>query len=122
MTADRSERERVWIALSELFLDTDVSSSLDQIQREVIASPFSIEDIDIILRDEVAPVCLPNLYSVAGEWTGFDPDWLLPSIHKYLSQPAWQRRLGRSFRARGLRRMVPEWPDLRSRIIAERIG
>lgn len=112
-------RQNIWVALSDLFLDTDVTLSFEYIEREILASPFTLEDIDLILRDEVAPVCLFNLYSVAGEWAAFHHDWLIPAIESHLAQPAWRRRMGQRRRARQLRAMVPEWPNLRARIAAK---
>ncbi|MEL7258666.1 MAG: hypothetical protein AAFN80_12605 [Pseudomonadota bacterium] len=122
MTRDLSEREKVWVALSDLFLDTDVTLHFDYIERVLLAAPMTLEDIDVILRDEVAPVCLPNLYSVAGEWTGFSEDWLIARIETYLAKPVWLRRLGRKKREWQLCQMVPEWPCLRARIAAKRAG
>jgi hypothetical protein len=44
------------------------------------ASPYSVEELQEILLDEVYPVCRSNLFSVAGEWAGFDLEWLESSI------------------------------------------
>lgn len=120
--ADLTERQRVWVALSDLFLDTDVTLHFDYIERELTASPFTIDEIDAILRDEVAPICLFNLYDIAGEWAGFRADWLIKAIEAYLSRPRWFRRLRRRGRAKALDCMVSEWPELRARIIAKRAG
>lgn len=117
-----TDRERVWLALSDLFLDTDVTLSFDYIERELLASPYTLDDIDLILRDEVAPVCLPNLYDVAGAWAGFHHDWLFPEIRAHLARPAWRRWLARRACTRGLKVMVTEWPGLRARIVAKRAG
>ncbi|MFK7939081.1 MAG: hypothetical protein AB8B82_06860 [Roseovarius sp.] len=120
MTQEWTQRERVWIALSDLFLDTDVTLSFDYVERTILGSPFDMATIDLILRDEVAPVCLFNLYDLAGEWAAFHEDWLIPAIQSYLRRPAWRRRLGRATRTREIRLMVPEWPGLRARIEAKR--
>lgn len=120
MTNAQSERERIWIALSHLFLDTDVSLHFDYVERTLATSSFPMDEIDLILRDEVTPVCIPNLYDVAGEWAGFNEDWLLSNIRRHLARPAWRWRLGRRTRAHQLRQMVTEWPALRARIAAKR--
>lgn len=118
----RSERHRVWIALSDLFLDTDVSIHFDYIEQELAASSFSDTKLDLILRDEVAPVCLPNLHEIAGEWAGFQPEYLVRSIEAYLKRPAWLRRMGQRRRARQLGQLVPEWPEVLDRIRIRRAG
>jgi len=73
-------RKPVWLALSDLYLDTDVSLSYQYIARILAESPYSIEELEEILRTEVAPVVAPNLFSVAGEWAGFDEQWLISRI------------------------------------------
>jgi hypothetical protein len=70
------ERRPVWVALSDLYLDTDVSDEVDRIARRLAASPYSIDELEEILRTEVSPVCRVNLASFAGEWAGFDGAWL----------------------------------------------
>ncbi len=82
LSEDELRRRRpVWNALSELFLDT----ALDEGDRRRIAvqlhaSGYSDSQLEAIYGDEVAPVCAPNLMTVAGEWAGFDPEWLERSI------------------------------------------
>jgi hypothetical protein len=73
-------RRPVWQALSDLFLDTDTSLTRDWRIRELAESPYSVEELEEILVTEVYPVCRWNLLSVAGEWSGFDPEWLEDKI------------------------------------------
>ncbi len=75
-------RKDVWIALSDLFLDTDVTLSYDYIRRVCAGSNFTLQELNHILINEVAPVCSVNLLSVAGEWAGFNEEWLVGSIIK----------------------------------------
>jgi hypothetical protein len=71
------ERRRpVWNALSSLFLDTDTSLDRDWRAQQLASSPYSMDEIEEILIDEVYPICRWNLVQVAGEWAGFDPEWL----------------------------------------------
>lgn len=73
---DLGARRPVWEALSDLFLDTDTSLSRQWRAEQLAASPYAIEHLEFVLVNEVYPVCKYNLWSVAGEWAGFDPDWL----------------------------------------------
>ncbi|WP_395336794.1 hypothetical protein WBP06_20665 [Novosphingobium sp. BL-8H] len=60
----------VWMALSELFLYTELS--LDDIVRiaDVLnASPYDARVLERILVEEALPAFGPNLLAVAGEWT-----------------------------------------------------
>jgi hypothetical protein len=74
--AQLQARRPVWEALSSLFLDTDTSLLRDWRAQQLAASPYALPDLERILVDEVYPVCRWNLLQVAGEWAGFDPDWL----------------------------------------------
>ena len=84
---DLANRRPVWEALSDLFLDTDVSPSRAWRASLLAASPYSVEELERILINEVYPICKYNLISVAGEWTGFDQAWLEGRILRRLSSP-----------------------------------
>jgi hypothetical protein len=77
---DLSHRRPVWDALSTMFLDTDVSTSRDWRAATLAASPYSLPQLEQILIHEVYPVCQPNLRVMAGEWAGFDSEWLHDAI------------------------------------------
>lgn len=88
---DIENRRPVWLALSELFLDTEHDfASLGQIASVLGESPYSLNELDEILYDEVYPVCVSNLRPVAGVWGGFDEDWLEAAIRRHL-QRGWNR-------------------------------
>ncbi|WP_043241772.1 DUF7079 family protein [Pseudomonas solani] len=70
-------RERVWLALSELWLDTQRDeANLRVIADTLRASALPPAELEAIYLYEVAPVVWLNAWSVAGEWIGFDPEWL----------------------------------------------
>ncbi len=106
------------MAMSELYLDTDIDAAvLGRVAEEVALSPYSLAELERILRYEVHPVLVSNLHSVAGEWSGFDPDWLVQAIGAYLRRP-WPVRW---WRARFMRsHAVVLWHRLIRRIAAVR--
>jgi hypothetical protein len=73
---DLERRRAVWDALSTLFLDTDTSLTRPRRAQVLAASEYSLDELEDILLDEVYPACGANLVSIAGEWTGSDPQWL----------------------------------------------
>ena len=87
---DLPARRPVWEALSELFLDTDVSDGRAWRAQVLAESPYTLDELQAILQDEVGPVCQSNLLGVAGVWTGFDPQWLEAAILARASSP-WRR-------------------------------
>ena len=104
--AEIAARRPVWVALSELWLDTELQDrDLSHIARVLHDSGYGREALEAILFDEVAPVVYRNLYSVAGEWAGFDEDWLCGEILGALRRRGW---LGR-WLLRCRRRMMT-WP------------
>jgi hypothetical protein len=101
-------RRPVWIALSDLFLDTDSRLSYAYIARELAASPFTFDELHAIFLEEVSPVLEHNLMQVAGDWGMFPEEWLIKQI------------LGRQGRSR----KVWLWVDLSGewRIVAALAG
>lgn len=70
-------RRPVWNALSELWLDGELGvAERERLAIELAASAFSVAELRDIHDREVAPVVSRNLDSIAGEWAGFDLDWL----------------------------------------------
>jgi hypothetical protein len=86
MGYDETEFERrkpVWIALSDLWLDTELmEDDLGRIAEVMRRSGYEVEELREIYLFEVAPVVFPNLLSVAGEWAGFDEGWLVGEATK----------------------------------------
>lgn len=86
MVIDETEIERrkpVWSALSELWLDTELSEDdLPRIAGVMKNSGFTVPELRNIYLFEVAPVVFPNLLVVAGEWAGFDEEWLFEHAAK----------------------------------------
>lgn len=75
------KRRPVWLALSELWLDTELSTEdLKRIARVLADSGLTIDELRQVYLVEVAPVVSPNLLTVAGEWAGFDEAWLCSQI------------------------------------------
>ena len=114
-----ADRRPVWLALSDLYLDTEVQLFREGNARTLAASPYGLDELDAILRDEVHPACEYNLCMVAGEWAGFDLDWLERRILRGGLPPrTWWRRW---WRALTLGSLVPvaiptEWADWRAEI------
>ena len=117
-TKDLEYRRPVWEALSDLFIDTDNSFTHVGRIAVLVASPYSLDELEQILIDEVYPVCRSNLSSIAGEWTGFDPQWLESRILCRLGSPF------RSFHGFNFGRLtVPcwtEWRHIKDAILQQR--
>ncbi|HVY71282.1 MAG TPA: hypothetical protein VHH73_15220 [Verrucomicrobiae bacterium] len=79
------KRRPLWVALSELWLDTELSAEdLNRIAGVMAETGLTIEQLRQVYLVEVAPVVSPNLLTVAGEWAGFDEEWLCSIIVRNL--------------------------------------
>lgn len=77
---DDDARVPVWIALSGLYLDTEVEAFHDAIAATLAASPFPLDELQAMLIHDVHPVLFTNLMAPAGVWDGFDEAWLVERI------------------------------------------
>lgn len=76
-----ANRLKIWQALSEFFLDTEITdSTFDYVARVVLETGYSPQEIHSILWGEVFPALEENLKSVAGEWVGWTDEWLLEHL------------------------------------------
>ncbi len=86
MIHDETEIERrkpVWAALGELWLDTELTQNdLQRIAGVMKKSGYSVSQFRDVYLFEVAPVVFPNLLSIAGEWAGFNEEWLFDEAAK----------------------------------------
>jgi hypothetical protein len=73
-------RKRVWIAFADHFLDTETRYALPLSAFAAVEAGFGVEEAREIWCYEVTPVVGPNLWSVAGEWAGWDEEWLVTEI------------------------------------------
>jgi len=115
---DLASRRPAWEALSEMFLDNDPALSRQWRAERLAGSPYSLDQLEHILVDEVNPVCRYNLMPVAGEWAGFNSEWLEARIlHRLHSPLRFLHRLA-------MRRLAPdlreEWRATRDAIVASR--
>jgi hypothetical protein len=64
---DIVNRRPVWEALSNLYLDTELSvDDLALMGMQLAASPYTADELECILLTEVHPVCVGNLRQVVG--------------------------------------------------------
>lgn len=89
------ERKPIWIALSEFYLDTELQESdFRHIAFKIIKSPYSLDEVKKINKYEIFPILQSNLLSVAGQWTGFDEEWLISNITDSLAKRNIVKKLG----------------------------
>lgn len=104
--ATLGKRKPLWLALSNLFLDTELQDyDLSYIAQSMKESGYSLDEIYAILMTEVLPVCISNMYSVAGEWAGFDEEPLIREIMNLKRSNLLQRW----FYKRNFRMIKEDW-------------
>jgi len=116
LTPEEIERRKpVWFALSELWLDTELSDSdLHHIATKMVDSGYSLNELRVICDSEIAPVVYKNLHTPVGVWSGFDESWLTQQILTQMNKPKrWQDALLDPIRhIFMLRTSESEWPLL----------
>ncbi len=101
----------LWIALADLYLDTQSDLFVPNIVRCASDGGFSLAEVEHILRWEVRPALYLNYLNLAGEWAGWPSDWL-------------KNRILGSMRSRpslliGKNRFMPEeWPEIHAAMAA----
>ena len=83
-----NENLQVWMALSDLFVDNEVS-------HEYIAmrvAHLTIQQVEHILYYQVAPVCMSNLLVASPSvCKGFSEEYIIPAVHEHLQRMTTDR-------------------------------
>lgn len=78
---DLARRRWVWQAVSDLFLDEEVSEDkLRYIAQVTAECGYTSDELDAIYRREVATAVAFNIFLVAGTWGYWDSEWLEKKI------------------------------------------
>lgn len=88
MTLEEIEKRKpLWQTFSDFWLDNELQDfEYKYTVNLMITSNFSLDELEKIFFEEVAPVVYMNLYSVAGQWDLFHPEWLFQSIIENLKK------------------------------------
>jgi len=107
---DVEARIPVWGALSDLWLDTELQPyEREHIARIIAVSPYTLAEIREIRDYELMPVLGANLLSVAGEWVGFNAQWLTRQCSEAAGRRASVRfRMGCRMRSFFLEHLIRE--------------
>ena len=89
---DEPDRRPIWDALQIFWLDTDANLDLRRVAEICERSKYSLSELEEIYWNEVRPAVRFNIFSLAGEWAGFDPEWLSKRI---LNVPRFGKALSR---------------------------
>ena len=83
----------VWEAMSELFRDTELDEHDHQmIASALSASGYTTDELDTIMREEVAPAFHNNLLGI-GEWKGWSRDAVRDIVLAKLAQRSWYEQI-----------------------------
>ncbi|PPE70813.1 hypothetical protein IS481_07780 [Caldimonas thermodepolymerans] len=117
--ADRLRAARA--ALSELFLDREFDDADRRRLCEALAATgLDLATLERVFTEELEPLLSANLRTPAGEWAGFDIDWLEARIRERQGQQdGWRRWWQRGRQALAGRSPAhEEWLRLRELLVA----
>jgi hypothetical protein len=119
-------RRPVWAAMSTLFLDTETRPSLARVALTCLESGYGEDELEGIWCKEISPVLGSNLFSVAGEWSGFDLDQLEEAIvgrRRGLLDRVWARSNSGDWKEiRRLMGWLKDWPEAHRFAVATAVG
>jgi hypothetical protein len=108
-----SERKQIWIALSQFYLDTELQDyDFKYIAKIILESPYSLDEVKEINKYEVFPVLHRNLQSVAGEWAGFDEEWLVKEILQAVENRNTPKKVGNEIAYKTFNMIDDDWTKL----------
>jgi len=82
----------VWFNMAGHFLDTETRHDLPYTALSCVEAGLSAAQARQVWQFEVSPAVGSNLFSVAGEWAGWDRDWLVDRIERL--RVSWWNRPG----------------------------
>ena len=82
-----ARRSILWLALADLFLDTDTARFHPGIAETIVKAGFAVDEAERILRWDVRPALYWNLLHTAGEWAGWEETWVLARIQEVRRRP-----------------------------------
>jgi hypothetical protein len=96
-----------------MFLDVELDDeNRRDMARMIVNSGYAPKDVLNVLWDEVYPVVGSNLGNPAGQWEGFDLDWLQDQILSRQHQRTWLTRIAKAMPHSAARLIHQEWHAL----------
>ena len=113
--AEIERRLPVWQAMTDLFLDTELDAAdYDGIARVLLQSGYPVAELRRIFEQEVTPAFSHNIYAVAGEWAGWDEEFVRERmLESWRPRMSWLRRM---LNADARRTMAPAWAEVERRL------
>ena len=81
------DRTAVWLAMANQFLDSEERPDIPQVALVALEAGLTVDEAHRVWMYEVAPALAPNLWSVAGEWGAWDPDFVVKRVRMGASDP-----------------------------------
>ena len=76
------KRIEVWVAMADHFLDTETRHEIPLTALRCIEADLTVAEARDVWRYEVSRAVGFNAWSIAGEWAGWDRDWLIERIER----------------------------------------
>ena len=105
----------MWHMLSYFYLDHEMTHEhLSWVAERCAKSPYTVEELDIIMFRDLYPALIQNRWSPVGEWLPWSEEFVVARVHKYRHKPTpvrwWQFPTWRKWNwvKRAVRRMRAE--------------
>ena len=115
--ADNDTEAQAWALLADLFLDTERDERQTALVAERLAAlPYSVAELEAMLRRDVAPAFGWNLFDIAGEWEGWSGGEARIIVSRYRNRNLVSRRFADWQGRRALQAIWPDWLTLAARL------
>lgn len=85
-------RVEVWVAMADHFLDTETRHDIPLTAMRCIDAGLTVTEARSVWCYEVSPAVGFNVWDVAGEWAGWNREWLVERIERLRRR--WDNRKG----------------------------
>lgn len=82
-------RKPVWFAMSHLFLQSEYKDDVETIAKILAESPYSLAELEAILRYEVTPILKADLSIFAWPGDAYDKDALEIQMTRRINRKTW---------------------------------
>ena len=115
--ADNDTEAQAWALLADLFLDTERDERETVLLTQRLAAlPYSVAELEAMLRRDVAPAFGWNLFDIAGEWQGWSAGEARTIVLRYRNRNLVGRRFADWQGRRALQAIWPDWLTLAARL------
>lgn len=81
-------RDHVWLTMANQFLDSEERPEIPKVALTLLEAGLTVDEARRVWMYEVSPALALNLWSVAGEWGAWDPEFVRARVRAVRGDPS----------------------------------